>query len=185
MFSKSKNNESQEAFDISKFDSDEQDEIRKIQENLGSNEVVKAVARQSKFMPGGKMITPRTIIATDKRILIRNPSSLGLRADVDSIPYNQVNNVKLKKGAFTSALIIESGQYEKDEDGFIPAIPKKKAAQIYGIINEGLSQAQQNPGITQIVEQKQDDDPITILKKRFAKGEISKEDFEEMKSALE
>ncbi|MBT3762185.1 MAG: hypothetical protein HOF89_06370 [Candidatus Nitrosopelagicus sp.] len=30
-----------------------------------------------------------------------------------------------------------------------------------------------------------DDDPLKILKVRFAKGEISKEEYEEMKSTLE
>ena len=30
-----------------------------------------------------------------------------------------------------------------------------------------------------------DDDPLLILKKRFAKGEITKEEYEEMKSVLE
>ena len=29
------------------------------------------------------------------------------------------------------------------------------------------------------------DDPMTILKRRFALGEITKEEFEDMKSALE
>jgi len=34
-------------------------------------------------------------------------------------------------------------------------------------------------------EQKTDDDPLTILKKRLAKGEITKEEYEDLKSALE
>jgi len=125
-----KKEDSELAFDISKFDSSEQDEINRIKTFLEAAEVIKAVARQSKFMPGGKLITPRTIIATNKRIIIRDPNALGLRADVDSIPYSQINNIKLEKGAFTSEIRILSGQFENDEQGFIPAIPKKKAAVI-------------------------------------------------------
>jgi len=51
------------AFDIDDFDSKEQDEINRIKWFLEAAEVIKAVARQSKFMPGGKLITPRTIFA--------------------------------------------------------------------------------------------------------------------------
>ncbi len=36
-----------------------------------------------------------------------------------------------------------------------------------------------------IVQNVQSDDPITILKTRYAKGEITKEEFEEMKKNLE
>ena len=180
-----KKEESELAFDISQFDSSEQDEINRIKTFLEAAEVIKAVARQSKFMPGGQLITPRTIFATNKRLIIRDPNTLGLRADIDSIPYSQINNIKLEKGAFTSEIRIKSGQFENDEQGYIPAIPKKKASTIMGIINQYVREAQHfHDGFTTTSETK-DDDPLTILKKRLAKGEITKEEYNDLKSTLE
>lgn len=183
MFEKKK--ESEYVFDRSQFDADELSEIDRIKNMLDAAEVIKMVARQSKFMPGGKLITPRTVFATNKRILIKDPNTLGLRADIDSIPYSQINNVKLKKGAFTSEITIESGQFKDDNQGFIPAIPKEKAAKIIGIINEYVRQAQHHPVFVENEKKDNSDDPMTILKKRFAKGEITKEEFEDMKKTLE
>lgn len=159
----SKKEEPDLVFDVSQFDSSEQDEINRIKYFLEAAEVIKAVARQSKFMPGGKLITPRTIFATNKRLILRDPNTLGLRANLDSIPYSQINNIKLEKGAFTSEIRIKSGQFENDEQGFIPAIPKKKAALIMEIINQHVREAQHfHDGFTPTSEKK-DDDPITIL----------------------
>ena len=185
VFGKSKKEEPDLAFDVSQFDSSEQDEINRIKYFLEAAEVIKAVARQSKFMPGGKLITPRTIFATNKRLILRDPNTLGLRANLDSIPYSQINNIKLEKGAFTSEIRIKSGQFENDEQGFIPAIPKKKAALIMGIINQHVREAQHFHNGFAPTSEKKDDDPITILKKRYAKGEISKEEYEEMKKTLD
>ena len=39
--------------------------------------------------------------------------------------------------------------------------------------------------ILDIIQQQNDDDPLTILKKRLAKGEITKEEYQDLKSALE
>lgn len=179
-----KKEESELGFDISKFDGKEQDEINRIKTFLEAAEIIKAVARQSKIMPGGQLITPRTIFATDKRVLIRDPNALGLRAEIESIPYSQINKVDMTKGAFTSEIRIESGQFENNEQGIIPAIPKKKAAKILGIINENLRGAQHHH-VPDPPIQKDEDDPLTILKKRFARGEITKEEYEDFKTALE
>ena len=173
------------AFDVSEFNSSEQDEISRIKTFLDAAEIIKAVARQSKFMPGGQLITPRTIFATNKRLIIRDPNALGLRADINSIPYSQINNIKLEKGAFTSEIRIKSGQFENDDQGYIPAIPKKKAARIFGIINEHIKEAQHFHNGTPTIQEKKEDDPLTILKRRLAKGEITKAEYEDLKSALE
>jgi hypothetical protein len=180
-----KKEEPELAFDMEDFDSSEQDEINRVKTFLEAAEIIKAVARQSKFMPGGKLITPRTIFATNRRLIIRDPNALGLRADLDSIPYSQINNVQLEKGAFTSEIRIKSGQFENDDQGYIPAIPKKKAARILGIINEHIREAQNYQNMPRTIIEKNDDDPLTILKKRLAKGEITKIEYEDLKSALE
>ncbi len=166
----------------SQFDNDELSEIDRIKNMLDATEIIKAVARQSKVMPGGKLITPKTIFATDKRVIIRDPSMLGLRSGVDVIPYSQINNVKLKKGVFTSKVIIKSG-YFKVPDDEIDAIPKDKAAKIVGIINEGIRRAQTR--VTEAPQTNADGDPLTILKKRLAKGDITKEEYEDLKKTLE
>lgn len=164
------------------FDDDEMSEINRVKKMLEAAEIIKVVARQSKVMPGGKFITPKTIFATDKRLLIRDPEMLGLRSDVDSIPYSQINNVKLEKGVFTSKVIIKSGNFNTDQQGVIDAIPKDKAAKIVATINEGIRRAQNQ---TADVVSSSSDDPLTILKKRFAKGEITEIEYENMKRTLE
>lgn len=181
MFDKKKGPES--TFDRSQFDADELSEIDRVKKMLDAAEVIKVVARQSKVMPGGKLITPKTIFATDKRILIRDPNMLGLRSEVDSIPYSQVNSVQLEKGVFTSKVMIASGYFNSDE-GVIDAIPKDKAEKIVGVVNEGIRRAQTH--FTEVAPPtKTDDDPLTILKKRYAKGEITKQEFEEMRKTVE
>jgi Short C-terminal domain len=48
---------------------------------LNPNEEVFVVARQSRLKPGGSKLTPNVVFATDRRIIIRDPSMLGLRED--------------------------------------------------------------------------------------------------------
>lgn len=152
---------------------------------IESNEQVLVVSRQSKYMPGGKMVTPKTLFATNRRILIRDPKALGLKSKVNSIPYSQINNVKLEKGAFTSKLIIESGNFDVDDEGFVDAIPKNKADKIIGIINQYLRPAQNHYMEQSQPRSEKNEDSLVILKQRLARGEITKDEYNDLKPALE
>ena len=154
------------------------DEIMQIAERLEEDEKVIAVIRQTKnpLKPGSSLITPDTIFATTKKIIIRNPSTLGLRQNIEIYPYEKIVDVKLEKGMFSSSIDINvPGSIF---DGYIEAIPKAEAEHLLKIIYERMNQ-RKNQSLND------DDDPLKILKVRFAKGEISKEVCDEMKSALE
>ncbi|MGB0028477.1 MAG: PH domain-containing protein [Nitrososphaeraceae archaeon] len=69
-------------------DREEISEITKIAEMLNPDEKVLLVAKQSRIKPGGSYITPNTVYATDRRIIIRDPYVLGLRENIVDIPYD-------------------------------------------------------------------------------------------------
>ncbi len=152
------------------------DEIIQIAERIDEDEKVIMVIRQTKnpLKPGSSLITPDTIFATTKKIIIRNPSALGLRQNIEIYNYEQIVDVKLEKGMFSSRIGINvPGSIY---DGIIEALPKGEAEKLLKIIYERIKQKKTSTS---------DDDPLTILKKRFAKGEITKEEYEDMKSVLE
>ena len=153
------------------------DEIAQIEDRLDENEEVLMVIRQTKniFKPGSSLITPDTIFATTKKIIIRNPSALGLRQNIEIYNYEQIVDVKLEKGMFSSA--IEINVPGSSYDGYIDAIPKDEAEKLLKIIYERIEKGNK-PAPS-------DDDALSILKKRYAKGEISKEEFQQIKQDLE
>lgn len=140
-------------------DSKEINEIKKIAEMLNPDEKVLVVARQSRFRPGGSQFTPNVIYATDRRIILRDPSMLGLKQEIIDIPYNVITNVKLDKGVFSSTVVFNApGLFnpnmigkipwirrldtdEHGENGVIDAIPNKKAEDIFEVIRNGITQS--------------------------------------------
>lgn len=81
-------------------DEDELDEIKEIAEMLNPDEKVLVVAKQSRLKPGGSHLSPNVVYATDRRIIIRDPSMLGLKQEIIDIPYNVITNAKIEKGVF-------------------------------------------------------------------------------------
>ena len=140
--------------------SNDLDEVNKISEMLNSDEKVLLVARQSKIKPGGSYFTPNTIYATDRRIIIRDPYMLGIKANVVDIPYDIITSLKLEKGLLSSTIrfkapglmsstklgmmdsIIEG---EDDQTGIIEAIPKDKAEDLLEIIRSGMNDSRRIP----------------------------------------
>src|ERR671937_264053 len=101
------------------------DEIKKISHMLNPNEEVFVVARQSRLKPGGSKLTPNVVFATDRRIIIKDPSMLGLREDIVDIPYDMISSVRIE-------------HVGDEEDGIITAIPKDKAEELLEVIRNGM-----------------------------------------------
>ena len=133
-------------------DKEDLEEINKISNMLNANEEVFVVARQSRLKPGGSKFTPNIIFATDRRIIIKDPSMLGLREQIIDFPYEMISSVKLDKGVFSSNVIFTSaglrnsgrrGIIEKlsgteynggEEAAVITAIPKDKDEELLEVI---------------------------------------------------
>jgi hypothetical protein len=186
-------------------DKDELEEIRKIAKRLDQDEKVRFVAKQSRMRPGGSALaTPNIVFATDKRIIIRNPTMLGMRENIEDIPYDKMTSVKLEKGIFSSTILIrapglsEMSRVSKNsgliawgrgEDGQIDALSKDKGERLFTIIREGIGRAKKATApqsSTPIVNQQQITiaSELTKLATLKQQGIISEIEFSQMKQDL-
>jgi hypothetical protein len=187
-------------------DKDELEEIRKIANRLGQDEKVRFVARQSRMKPGGSALaTPNIVFATDRRLIIRNPTMLGMRENIEDIPYDKMTSVKLEKGIFSSTILIRapglsemsrvskhSGliAWGRGEDGQIDALPRDKGERLFTIIREGIDGAKkvaaggQSSGTTVNWQQISVADELTKLATLKQQGFISETEFTQMKQDL-
>jgi hypothetical protein len=191
-------------------DKDDLEEIKKIAHMLNPNEEVFVVARQSRLKPGGSKLTPNVVFATDRRIIIKDPSMLGLREDIVDIPYDMISSVRIDKGVFSSNIMFKApglinssrrGKLDKlmmvdgdeirreqvgeEEDGIITAIPKDKAEELLEVIRNGMDRNRE------VYRQQQSQpqsisiaDEITKLANLKERGIISEDEFQQMKQDL-
>jgi len=195
------------------IDEDELNEIKKIANMLNPDEKVLLVATQSKILPGGSYFTPNTIYATDRRIILRDPSMLGLKEEIVDIPYNVILNAQLNKGVFSSSVVFEApglfnpsmsnmmpglkrlNPNERGENGIIDAIPKSKGEDLIEIIRNGITQIRANSTLNAGMRNYNTDSTATTGKQSAVeelhklaelkeKGIISEEEFIKMKDRI-
>ena len=158
------------------YTKEEQEEIYKIASRLDKDEIVEIIAKQSKFKPGGSVITPDTLFVTNRRIIIRNPTMLGARQTIDVINFNQITSVQLGNGVFSSTIKLRTYGYQED----IEAIPKDKAEKIVEYIRNAL----RNVSEARLVEQSSLADELSKLAKLKEQGMLSEAEFTQMKQEL-
>jgi len=181
---------------------DDKREINNIFDQLDSNEKVLLVAKQSRIRPGGALTSPNTVFATDRRLIIRNPTMFGMRESIEDIPYDQITSVKIERGLFSSTIVIRSPglselsrlssssgllAWGREEDGAIDSLEKDKAEQILLIIKKGMAEARkrkQQPTTTKVNKQLSVADELKKLAKLKDQGVISEEEFTKMKNDL-
>ena len=186
------------SFNTDITDGNDLNEIEKIENILNSDEKVLLVARESRLMPGGSALTPNSVIATDRRVIIRDPYMLGLKSELIDIPYDVITSVKLQKGIFTSTilftaptmvnksklgLIHENISGEDDHEGVIEALPKDKAEELLEIIRRRMK-ANSTGEATSSIDTISIADEIEKLSRLKQKGILSESEFQKMKQQL-
>ena len=162
------------------FSDNEFEQIRKIKHRLDDDEQVQFIARQSKYRPGGSFTTPDTIFVTNKRILIRDSSLLGVRENIVSVSYDKITSIELERGVFSSKIIKRAPGFAYEME----AISKIIAEQIIHYVKNLMdnlkidSQKQSIEVKVSIVEE------LLKLANFKEKGVVSDEEFLRMKQVL-
>ena len=169
---------------------DHAEELKKINKYLEPGEPVLFIARQSRILPGGAKINPNTIFATDRKLIIRNPTTLGLREEVIQIPYKDITSVELEKGVFTTEIAIMAPGLTSDMNRFlkptkkglpgITAIPKDEAVKLFRIIEQGKS-GRVTGSNSQVMSVY---DELKKLKELLDTGVLTQEEFDAKKKQI-
>jgi len=155
-----------------------------IKKMLLADEQVMAVIKQSRLKAA---TTPDSIIITDQRIIRYSPSTLGLHKEIEDYRYEDIANLKINKGILFATITLK--RRFMSEDLILDNLPAGQVDYVFRLIQENLRRMSSAP--TSVVTTNQQtpltapEDPLQVLKLRFARGEITKEQFEEMKRMLE
>jgi hypothetical protein len=151
---------------------------------LLADEQAMAVIRQSRLKAAA---TPDFIIITNQRIIRYSPSALGLHKEIEDYRYEDIANLKIEKGIMFATITLR--RRFMSEDLILDNLPAGKVDYVFKLIQENLKRMSSTsvpPSTTsQQTTPVPPEDPLQVLKLRFARGEISKEEFEEMKRVLE
>ena len=172
-------------------DKNELEEIQRIANRLVKDEKVIFVAKQSRFKPGGSKGSPDTLFVTTQRLIVRNPSMMGIRENFSSVNYDRISSLNVKKGFFSSTLKIMAEGFAGDID----AVDKEKAEKIMSYIEEKMNQA-----TTSAVQSRTDTtatttttsnpqsssaaDELTKLARLKEQGILSEAEFNQMKQEI-
>ena len=99
---------------INKAELEQLEAIKKI---LIVGEEVELMVVQRRLGPGGALIYPRIVVATNKRIIIESRRMMGIHTDFDVITYRAVRNVKLEHGIVSSTVLIASEFHSGTREG--------------------------------------------------------------------
>jgi len=146
-----------------------------IKELLIPGEKVLHSVRQARLE---QAITPDSIFVTTHRVIVRRPTTLGLKRNITDYKYTDMANTKIKKGFINSTIIIKMRFLS--ETCYLRGIPNKSAVKIFRTIQERIANTKGILGSSHETE-----DPLRVLKLRYAKGEITREEYLSMKRDLE
>lgn len=151
---------------------------------LLADEQAMAIIRQSRWKAAA---TPDYIIITNQRIIRYSPSTLGLHKEIEDYRYEDIANLKIEKGILFATITLK--RRFMSENLILDNLPAGKVDYIFKLIQENLKRMSSTSASPVTTDQQTPptaiEDPLQVLKLRFARGEITREEFEEMKRVLE
>jgi hypothetical protein len=142
------------------------EEAKLVAELLWAGEIVEETAKQRRVGPGGSITAPTSVVCTNKRLIIVNRATMGLRKDYEVIQYRQITSVRLERGIVSSSVFIRVQGYDRDkgllangkEEGEIDGLRNKEAAHLADYLDKKIAAAGERPVTT--VQQDQVDSAV-------------------------
>jgi hypothetical protein len=167
----------------------EEDKVIKVpkavRKMLLTDERAMGIIRQSRLKAAA---TPDFIVITNQRIIRYSPSALGLHKEIEDHRYEDIANLKMEKGILFATITLK--HRFMSQDLILDNLPSRQVDSIFRLIQENLKQQMSGASVSsaaagQPTPPGPPQDPLQVLKLRYARGEITREEFEEMKSVLE
>ena len=126
----------------------EQEDVDPIKDELWPDEKVILTVRQRRVGPGGSMVTPTSVVATNKRIIIINRETLGLRHDIESVGYDHITSVRWEHGIISSSVFLRVSGFstekgflkgKNDQEGEIDGLNNNDAKELSDYVEKMLS----------------------------------------------
>jgi hypothetical protein len=147
---------------------------------LLTDEQVLLAVKQSRWKV---LFNPDTIVVTSQRVIRYSPSGfLGIHKDIEDYRYEDMANFKISRGLFFATVTI-SHRFNS-ESLVLDNLPKGSMTGISKAVEENIGRVRGST-TTKPVQMNSSQDVLATLKMRFARGEITKEQFEEMRHTLE
>ena len=140
-----------EDFGISEKLIDNSNEIKKIKKYMDQDERILYVTEQDKEKQKRSETNASMIFVTDKRIIIRNATSLGMKDLIQDMPYDNISSIKLREGLASSTVTFNGAGFAEvntmsqeslqrawgiEEETIIDSIPKKDAKEFVNILRD-------------------------------------------------
>jgi hypothetical protein len=129
------------------------------------------------------LFNPDTIVVTSQRVIRYSPSGFfGIHKDIEDYRYEDMANFKVSRGLFFATVTI-SHRFNS-ETLILNNLPKRSMTDISKVVEENIGRVRGST-TAKVATAEASQDALATLKMRFAKGEITKEQFEEMRHTLE
>lgn len=120
---------------------EEEHHISDISEIMGPLEKVGAQATQRRWGPGGDLMTPVTLIATDNKLIVVNRTKMGMKKDYEIVQYGNIVSAKLIHGFISSSIIIRVRGYKISPTEEISGFITNEAKGLIDYINRKIGSA--------------------------------------------